>query len=213
MKRYIKSAVDVYDPDNRPDLPNRPAEITNNYLHTVFKRLDWDDVDYADRLINRTLKKELGVSNPFDQAEYINQLPEDIKNSLMDLLENPEAVHDKRMKVKKKKPTSSKPCKLYVKWEVYERYGSSRVEIEEKTFSAPDRRSALIKMTKDLLLYIDEDQIQEDQMTDADIINSIESNNGDGCDFIILMKDLTTNETLMDNTSDYEELMYDQDEM
>lgn len=78
-------------------------KITNEYLNKLFKNIDWDDVDYADRMIDRTIKKELGVDRIFDQSEHINMLDEDVKDDLMYLLENPDKLHQKRMKTRNQK--------------------------------------------------------------------------------------------------------------
>lgn len=86
MKKYIKSS----------------KEITNQYLNELFRKIDWDDVDYADKLIDQTIKKELGVSQIFDQAKYINMLDDKVKDELMNLLEDPEAIHNHKLKSKKK---------------------------------------------------------------------------------------------------------------
>ena len=208
MKIYIKSAEE-YDPDNRPDLPSRPDPITNEYLNILFKRIDWDDIDYGDRLIDRTIKKELGVDNVFDQAEYINMLDEGTKDTLMTLLENPDQLHAKRMKGRKKsskRSAKTSSCTLEVKYEDY-----PDGNVKKAKFEGADLRSALIAMVNDLLLYLDQDEIEDNNMSAEDIIESIEERNGDGCDFIIILKDLSTGKVLMDYQDYYEEEMWEGD--
>lgn len=186
MKKYIHAST----------------KITNEYLNELFKKIDWDDVDYADRLINRVLKKELGVDNPFDQAEYINKLNAKAKKDLMDLLENPEAIHAQRMKNKKsaKKPASSKNTELFVE---YEDYPDGRVH--KTTVKGSDRLDALKKLVDKLLLYIDVDEIESDGLSAEDVIHELESSNGDGCDYIIQLIDKSTGETLMEYNYEYPE--------
>ena len=197
MKRYIKSAS------------NTKGKITNDYLNQLFKKIDWDDVDYADKLIDRTIKKELGVDNVFDQAEYINMLDPSVKNELLDLLENPDKLHAKRMKGRKKSSNRSaktSSCTLEVKYEDY-----PDGNVKKAKFEGADLRSALIAMVNDLLLYLDQDEIEDDNMSAEDIIGSIEERNGDGCDFIIILKDLSTGKVLMDYQDYYEEEMWEGD--
>lgn len=204
MKRWIHAA-DEY-PTEKPDLPARPEDITNEYLNTLFKRIDWDDIDYADKLVDRTISKYLGIDKNriFDQAKYINMLDEDVKDNLLSFLEDPEAVHNRRMKGRKKKTVkpSSKQDKntvdLYVKYEDY-----PDGNVKEDLFSGSDRLEALKAMVKDLLLYLDVNEIEDNDMSSEDVINAIAERNGDGCDYIIQLKDKSTNETLMEY--DYED--------
>lgn len=180
MKKYIRSST----------------QVTNEYLNQLFQKIDWDDVDYADRLIDRTIKKYIPVDSIFDQAKYINMLDEDVKQELMSLLESPEAIHEKRMKGKRKSSASnnkSTGSELYVKFEDY-----PDGNIKEETFSGSTRSEALKAMVDSLLLYLDVDTIEDDNLSDEDIIKSLEERNGDGCDYIILLKDMKTGEVLMD---------------
>lgn len=192
------SQVEEYDADNKPDLPERPEEITNDYLNILFKRIDWDDIDYGDRLIDRVIKKELGVDRIFDQAKYINMLDDNVKEDLMSLLENPDELHKRRMKGKKKsasraKKSTSEGCELHVRFEDY-----PDGDVKEATFKGTDRLDALKQLVDDLLLYIDTDQIESDEMSADDVINAISERNGDGCDYIIKLVDKSNNEVLMD---------------
>lgn len=180
MKKYIKSST----------------EVTNEYLNQLFQNMNWDDVDYADRLINRTIKKYIPTDSIFDQAKYINMLDEDVKQELMSLLESPEAIHESRMKSKKKSSAGSKKSagsELYVKYEDY-----PDGNIKEATFSGSSRSEALKAMVDSLLLYLDVATIEDDNLSDEDIIKELEEQNGDGCDYIILLKDKKTGEVLMD---------------
>ena len=177
-------------------------EVTNAYINQLFKKLDWDDVDYADRLIDKTIKKYIPVDNIFDQAKYINMLDEDVKQELMSLLESPEALHEKRMNGKKahrSRVNKSESTELYVKFEDY-----PDGNIKEATFFGSSRSEALKAMVDSLLLYLDVDTIEDDDLSDEDIINALEAQNGDGCDYIILLKDMKTGEVLMDYPYDEE---------
>lgn len=176
-------------------------EITNDYLNELFEQLDYDDADYADRLIDRTIKKYLSVGNIFDQAKYINMLDEDVKSELMSLLESPEAIHEKRMKNKGKsrsRQNKSKSCELYVKFEDY-----PDGNVKQSTFFGNNRLEALKNMISSLLLCLDADTIDEDSLSDDDVIKELESRNGDGCDYIIRLEDKSTGEIIIDHP--YEE--------
>lgn len=194
MKRFIKSNTNH-------------EHVTNNYINALFKKIDWDDVDWADRLIDKTIHKAFGVdiNKIFDQAEYINMLDKDTRDKLMSLLEDPEALHEYRMKNKKKprqkkSGNSSKQCTLSVKFEDYPDGNVANAE-----FSGSNRLEALKALVENLLLYIDVNQIEDDEMTSEEIIESIESNNGDGCDYIIELVDKGTGEFLIDNPYDEQE--------
>lgn len=180
MKLYIKSS----------------KEITNNYLNELFREIDWDDVDYADRLIDRTIKKHIPVDNIFDQAKYINMLDEDVKSDLMYLLENPEVLHEMRMKGRKKSKKNTKGSSSVVLDVKYEDYPDGNVKTA--TFSGSDKLKALKKLVDSLGLYLDVDTIDDNNLSADDVIDEIERSNGDGCDYIISLKDKTTGEVLMD---------------
>lgn len=189
MKRYVRSN----------------QEITNEYLNKLFEKIDWDDVDYADRMIDRIIKKELGVDRIFDQAKYINMLDEGVKKELMSLLEDPEALHAKRMKGRKKSSKKSpKPVKESVLTVTFEDYPDGN--ILEGEFSGETRLDALKAMVDYMTLYLDVDQIDDDGMTAEDVIRELELRNGDGCDYIVKLVDESTGEVLMDYPiEDYEE--------
>ena len=128
-------------------------------------------------------------------------LDDDVKQELMSLLESPEAIHEKRMnnrKAHKSNKNKSGSTKLRVKYEDY-----PDGNIKSATFSGSSRSEALKAMVDSLLLYLDVDTIEDDNLSDEDIIKALEERNGDGCDYIILLKDMKTGEVLMDNP--YEE--------
>lgn len=85
--------------------------------------------------------------------------------------------------------------KLRVTYEVYTRYGSGGVK--SATVSGPTLLDALKKMTDQMGLYVDSEVIEENQMTAEEVIKSIDMSNGDGCDYIIQLKNLSTGEVLI----------------
>lgn len=181
MKRYIRSS----------------EKITNEYLNEIFKKIDWDDIDYADNLVDTFISKKLGVDKNyiFDQAKYINMLDEADREDLMNLLKDPKAIHDRRMKNRRKRKSSKgdAPVTLQVK---YEDYPDGR--IKSTSVSGTDLLDALKQLVGELFLYIDVEEIEDNDMSADDVIRSIEERNGDGCDYIIKLVNKSTGEILMD---------------
>lgn len=58
---------------------------------------------------------------------------------------------------------------------------------------------ALKKIVDNLGLYLSVDEIEEEGYSPEQIIESIQSTNGDGCDYIILLKNITTGEVYIDD--------------
>ena len=88
------------------------------------------------------------------------------------------------------------PTKLKVTYMPYERYGGDDV-VKTATVSGPDLLSALKKMCDRMTLYLDSEYIEDDEMTAEDVIENIEESNGDGCDYILELTNLTTGEVLL----------------
>lgn len=97
--------------------------------------------------------------------------------------------------------------KLKVTFEPYARYTSSGYKTA--TVSGDDLLSALKKMCDNMQLYIDSDYIEEEEMSADDVIEKIERSNGDGCDFILNLTNLTTGETLIEEDGGYAEEDWD----
>ena len=98
---------------------------------------------------------------------------------------------------------------LEVEFEPYERYGSQG--IKKLRAKGADLYQALCNMCDKMTLYLDSEQIQEEEMTPDDIIESIDSSNGDGCDYIFYIKNISTGEMLLQG--DYtEDEFYDDEE-
>lgn len=174
-------------------------EITQEYYYALCNALlDFDDEEYADRYVDRVLKKHLGVDHPFDQVEYINMLDADVRRELIDFLSDPQAVHDKRTKAKRKssrRQSSSSNASIELKVR-YEDYPDGNLKVEY--FTGHSLIDALKKMVDTLLLYIDVQTIEEDEMSADDVLRAIETSNGDGCDYIITMENTRTGQLLMD---------------
>lgn len=77
---------------------------------------------------------------------------------------------------------------LFCTFEPYERY-VSRSGLKKLKASGKDYLEAISKLTDKMGLYIDSDRIEEDGMTFDEVIDSIEMSNGDGCDYIVELKD------------------------
>lgn len=92
---------------------------------------------------------------------------------------------------------------LKVRFESYERY--SRGRNMTITVSGTDLLDALCNMCDEMRLYLDGDEIREEGMTPEEVIESIETSNGDGCDYIYYIKDLTNKKTLLEGYADEED--------
>lgn len=104
------------------------------------------------------------------------------------------------VKAKSKSKSATNSVKLRVKFEPYQRYSSA--PIKKATVSGPTLLDALKKMADRMLLYIDSDLIEEENYTADEVISRIASENGDGCDFILLLKNLTTGEIYIEEDID-----------
>lgn len=97
----------------------------------------------------------------------------------------------------KKKNANNQKVKLEVVYEEYVRYGCG------DTVKAIIERDTLLEALKDMVgnmgLYLTREDIEENEMSADDILESIEESNGDGCDMIFSIKDLLTNKTLLDS--------------
>lgn len=97
-----------------------------------------------------------------------------------------------------------------VVYEPYERYTSSGVK--EATFTAPTLYDALCKLCDNMLLYLDLEQIEEEQMTEEEIVDYITSINGDGCDYIFKFENLSNGAVIIDG-GDSEDFMDNWDDL
>lgn len=92
---------------------------------------------------------------------------------------------------------------LQVKFEPYRRY--EQASNRSATVSGATLLDALKKMVDNMLLYIDSDQIEEEGWTAEEVLDEIEMTNGDGCDYIYFLKNLTTGEIYIDGDEPEEE--------
>ncbi len=102
------------------------------------------------------------------------------------------------------KEDSSYPVKLELVYIPYERYRSNNSP-KSVTITGTDLLNALSKMADRMLLYIDSNEIEEEGYTAEDVLDNIISSNGDGCDYIIFLKNLTTGEVYIEEPVDEEE--------
>ena len=98
---------------------------------------------------------------------------------------------------------SAAKVKLQVTYEPYQRYASSGVKTAK--VSGDDLLDALKKMCDNMSLYLDSEYIEEDDMSAEEIIDRISGSNGDGCDFIYSIKDLTNGKILFEEDGYAEE--------
>ena len=100
------------------------------------------------------------------------------------------------------KESSDQKVRLYVEFYPYERYGSSE-GLKRATVSGTDKLDAIKRLVDHMGLYIDSEIIEEANYSFEDVINSIVSSNGDGCDFIVVLKNKNSGEIYIEE--DYEE--------
>lgn len=95
--------------------------------------------------------------------------------------------------------------KLHVEYKPYERYETSG--IKKANITAPTEREALAKMADNMNLYITGDEIRDEASFPEtnDIIEEIAASNGDGCDFIYELKNVTDNFLYIDEGQGEEE--------
>lgn len=86
---------------------------------------------------------------------------------------------------------------LELMYKPYERYGGSG-GLRKAKISGNDLLDALSKMVDKMALYFSSEDIEDEEMTAQDVLDRIESENGDGCDYIVSLKNLTTGEQLIE---------------
>lgn len=173
---------------------------------TVYEDVDaWADdfgykldqlIDQIKDLTNLDLELDSDENTEIDDSElvYDYETGDVIKENVDELDPDFNVIED----------DANKPTKLQVFYEKYERYNSGG--LHKKTFKGATLLDALKNMVDHMGLYLDSEVIEEENMTPEEIIESISFSNGDGCDFIILLKNLTTGEILLeeDDPDDYD---------
>lgn len=101
------------------------------------------------------------------------------------------------MKVHIKSSKNSGEVRLHVEYEPYLRY--ERAGRRKANVTAPTLLEALKKMVDNLGLYLTSEDIEDEGYSPEQIIQSIQSTNGDGCDYIIILKNVTTGEVYIDD--------------
>lgn len=92
---------------------------------------------------------------------------------------------------------------LSIQYHPYDRY--NRTPLEQTTVSGLTLLDALKAMVDDMGLYIDSDEIEANNYDADQVIESIIQTNGDGCDYITLLKNVTTGEIYIEAPDDHEE--------
>lgn len=100
--------------------------------------------------------------------------------------------------------------RLYVEFYPYARY--ERVSKKTATVSGKDLLEALKKMVDKMRLYMDSEDIEDNGWTADQVIDRILESNGDGCDYIVTVKNRDTDEVLIDEYDEMETEDWDDDE-
>lgn len=98
------------------------------------------------------------------------------------------------------KSASASPVTLEVMYDPYMRYETKPTR--HFKVKGNDLLEALKKMCDKMSLYITSDDIEEEVMTPEEVIDRIYEENGDGCDFVMFIKNLTTGEMLLEENYD-----------
>ena len=102
------------------------------------------------------------------------------------------------------KESSDKRVRLYVEFYPYERYGGGS-GLKKATVSGTDELDALKKLVDHMGLYIDSEEIEEEGYSFEDCINNIAMSNGDGCDFVVVLKNKDSGEIYFQENYEEEE--------
>ena len=94
--------------------------------------------------------------------------------------------------------------RLYVEFYPYERYGGGS-GLKKATVSGTDELDALKKLVDHMGLYIDSEEIEEEGYSFEDCINNIAMSNGDGCDFVVVLKNMNSGEIYFQENYEEEE--------
>ena len=77
----------------------------------------------------------------------------------------------------------------------YQPYNPGYHDTVTKKFTGSDLLDALCNMVDRMTLYFDSDDILDNDMSPEAVINRIDEDNGDGCDMIYELKNLSTGDT------------------
>lgn len=81
---------------------------------------------------------------------------------------------------------------------------------EEITVTGETEQEAFINLLDHVGSYLSYEDIEDDDMTTIEIIACLDSSNGDGCDFIVFLKNETTGEVYFDG--DFDDYDYYEDD-
>ena len=106
---------------------------------------------------------------------------------------------------------------IYAELETYGRYGDGG-EIRHIHATGHDEKYAMFVLLEMIGTYLDFESIKEwedeleREVTVKEIVENLESSNGDGCDYIFLLKNETTGEILMKEDYFTEDEYYSEDD-
>ena len=170
-------------------------KVSKNSPPVLNESSGWHQLYGNEASIAADLIEEILKSNKFDlSAEERDQL--DIAyNILFDC-----APHANESL----KESSDKRVRLYVEFYPYERYGGGS-GLKKATVSGTDELDALKKLVDHMGLYIDSEEIEEEGYSFEDCINNIAMSNGDGCDFVVVLKNKDSGEIYFQENYEEEE--------
>lgn len=192
-------------------------KLTGGLTRIVSK--SWDDLVDDIKFETKFVVSSEYVSNPqkhiflydVDGEEYVAEVTQYYDGDYELLFDNvhPTGFNERQRNVVKSVKSSSyvrsaSGVKLYVEYYPYERYGGGKKK--KVNITGTDLRDALYKMVSKLMLYLYPEDIEDDDMTAEEILESIESSNGDGCDYITKLENKTTGELLLSGFDEDDEI-------
>lgn len=149
--------------------------------------------------------KVVGQVAPFEEKSEEDDLEIEVDGEDVDV----ESEEDDESLGESLKEASDKKSKvkLRVTFYPYERYTSTSKKTA--TVSGSDLLEALSKMVDRMGLYITSEDIVGQNMTAEDVIDEIESSNGDGCDYIVSLVNVNTGEVLIEAWDEEDEEDWD----
>lgn len=93
---------------------------------------------------------------------------------------------------------NSSEIKLRCSFIEYDRYPTGNSPIHTAVFKGEDEVHAFAELADGLNIYLSAEEISEDDMTVEEILDAIEKANGDGCDYIFRLENLSTGKVYID---------------
>lgn len=169
-------------------------KINKRIPYTLVESSAWHQFYGNEASIAADLIEEILKGDTFDLSQE--------ERDQLDIAYN--ILYDCAPHMKESLKEASSKTRLYVEFYPYERYGGGS-GLKKATVSGVDKLAALKKLVDHMGLYIDSEEIEEEGYSFEDCINSIAMSNGDGCDFIVVLKNKDSGEIYFQENYEEEE--------